>query len=31
MGTGSVVVVGGTQGLGRELAQAYADGVATSS
>ena len=25
MGTGSVVVVGGTQGLGRELAQSYAD------
>ena len=25
MGTGTVVVVGGTQGLGRELAQAYAD------
>ena len=25
MGTGIVVVVGGTQGLGRELAQAYAD------
>lgn len=26
MAAGSVVVVGGTQGLGRELAQAYADG-----
>ena len=26
MGTGNVVVVGGTQGLGRELAQSYADG-----
>ncbi len=25
MGTGNVVIVGGTQGLGRELAQAYAD------
>ena len=25
MGTGTVVVVGGTQGLGRELAQSYAD------
>jgi NAD(P)-dependent dehydrogenase (short-subunit alcohol dehydrogenase family) len=25
MGTGSVVIVGGTQGLGRELAQSYAD------
>ncbi|HET7515054.1 MAG TPA: SDR family oxidoreductase [Gaiella sp.] len=25
MGTGSVLVVGGTQGLGRELAQSYAD------
>jgi len=25
MGTGSVVIVGGTQGLGHELAQAYAD------
>jgi NAD(P)-dependent dehydrogenase (short-subunit alcohol dehydrogenase family) len=25
MGTGSVVIVGGTQGLGRELAQVYAD------
>jgi NAD(P)-dependent dehydrogenase (short-subunit alcohol dehydrogenase family) len=26
MATGSVVIVGGTQGLGRELAQSYADG-----
>jgi NAD(P)-dependent dehydrogenase (short-subunit alcohol dehydrogenase family) len=26
MATGNVVIVGGTQGLGRELAQAYADG-----
>src|SRR5512141_2500342 len=26
MATGNVVIVGGTQGLGRELAQSYADG-----
>jgi short-subunit dehydrogenase len=25
MATGSVVIIGGTQGLGRELAQSYAD------
>ena len=25
MATGNVVIVGGTQGLGRELAQSYAD------